>query len=119
MRKRPVSLGHAEFTIEHGETRYRASQSIDHCFFERADTRDGIRQMLTGHLLDRLFQRRETVFKRCVLGHGLFYYGGIHNANWALHITLMSQNPRIPVHGWLVLDKPAGLTSTQALGKAR
>ena len=27
--------------------------------------------------------------------------------------------PRIPVHGWLVLDKPLGLTSTQALGKAR
>lgn len=25
----------------------------------------------------------------------------------------------VPVHGWLVLDKPAGLTSTQALGKAR
>ena len=24
-----------------------------------------------------------------------------------------------PVHGWLVLDKPAGLTSTQALGRAR
>ncbi|MBI1274261.1 MAG: tRNA pseudouridine(55) synthase TruB [Alphaproteobacteria bacterium] len=24
-----------------------------------------------------------------------------------------------PVHGWLVLDKPAGLTSTQALGKVR
>ncbi|MGE3623643.1 MAG: tRNA pseudouridine(55) synthase TruB [Bdellovibrionales bacterium] len=27
--------------------------------------------------------------------------------------------PKIPVHGWLVLDKPIGLTSTQALGKAR
>ncbi|MFY9288306.1 MAG: tRNA pseudouridine(55) synthase TruB [Alphaproteobacteria bacterium] len=25
----------------------------------------------------------------------------------------------VPVHGWLVLDKPLGLTSTQALGKAR
>jgi tRNA pseudouridine55 synthase len=25
----------------------------------------------------------------------------------------------VPVHGWLVLDKPIGLTSTQALGKAR
>lgn len=24
-----------------------------------------------------------------------------------------------PVHGWLILDKPLGLTSTQALGKAR
>lgn len=28
-------------------------------------------------------------------------------------------NPKIPVHGWLILDKPLGLTSTQALGKAR
>lgn len=27
--------------------------------------------------------------------------------------------PKRPVHGWLILDKPAGLTSTQALGKAR
>jgi tRNA pseudouridine55 synthase len=27
--------------------------------------------------------------------------------------------PKSPVHGWLILDKPAGLTSTQALGKAR
>jgi len=27
--------------------------------------------------------------------------------------------PKIPVHGWLILDKPIGLTSTQALGKAR
>jgi len=26
---------------------------------------------------------------------------------------------RPPVHGWLVLDKPLGLTSTQALGRAR
>jgi tRNA pseudouridine55 synthase len=26
---------------------------------------------------------------------------------------------RPPVHGWLILDKPQGLTSTQALGKAR
>lgn len=26
---------------------------------------------------------------------------------------------RSPVHGWLVLDKPLGLTSTQALGRAR
>src|ERR1700678_4173756 len=24
-----------------------------------------------------------------------------------------------PIHGWLVLDKPLGLTSTQALGRAR
>jgi tRNA pseudouridine55 synthase len=26
---------------------------------------------------------------------------------------------KIPIHGWLALDKPIGLTSTQALGKAR
>src|ERR1700744_1852625 len=26
---------------------------------------------------------------------------------------------KISVHGWLVLDKPIGLTSTQALGKVR
>lgn len=25
----------------------------------------------------------------------------------------------IPLHGWLILDKPLGLTSTQAIGKAR
>jgi tRNA pseudouridine55 synthase len=31
----------------------------------------------------------------------------------------MPHAPKIPVHGWLVLDKPIGLTSTQALGKAR
>ena len=24
-----------------------------------------------------------------------------------------------PVHGWLVLDKPAGMTSTQAVGAVR
>lgn len=30
-----------------------------------------------------------------------------------------SPTPRLPVHGWLILDKPLGLTSTQALGKAR
>lgn len=30
------------------------------------------------------------------------------------------QKPLIqPVHGWLILDKPIGLTSTQAIGKAR
>ncbi len=28
-------------------------------------------------------------------------------------------NLKIPVHGWLILDKPLGLTSTQALGKSR
>jgi tRNA pseudouridine55 synthase len=27
--------------------------------------------------------------------------------------------PRKPIHGWLVLDKPLGMSSTQALGKAR
>ncbi|MDX2027570.1 MAG: tRNA pseudouridine(55) synthase TruB [Alphaproteobacteria bacterium] len=32
---------------------------------------------------------------------------------------MKSRKPKIPVHGWLVLDKPVGLTSTQALGKAR
>jgi tRNA pseudouridine55 synthase len=31
----------------------------------------------------------------------------------------MNSNIRIPIHGWLILDKPIGLTSTQALGKAR
>jgi tRNA pseudouridine55 synthase len=30
-----------------------------------------------------------------------------------------SNRPKIPVHGWLALDKPCGLTSTQALGRAR
>jgi tRNA pseudouridine55 synthase len=29
------------------------------------------------------------------------------------------RNSKTPVHGWLILDKPKGLTSTQALGKAR
>ena len=32
---------------------------------------------------------------------------------------MLSKPPRPPVHGWLILDKPLGLTSTQALGKAR
>src|ERR1700733_10342290 len=32
---------------------------------------------------------------------------------------MLGNNPKVPVHGWLVLDKPKGLTSTQALGKAR
>lgn len=31
----------------------------------------------------------------------------------------MARSPRKPIHGWLVLDKPLGLSSTQALGKAR
>lgn len=31
----------------------------------------------------------------------------------------MNKNKQNNVHGWLVLDKPLGLTSTQALGKAR
>src|ERR1700691_3918052 len=34
-------------------------------------------------------------------------------------MTRMQGQPKVPVHGWLVLDKPKGLTSTQALGKAR
>jgi tRNA pseudouridine55 synthase len=29
------------------------------------------------------------------------------------------KQPRTPRHGWLILDKPVGLSSTQALGKAR
>jgi tRNA pseudouridine55 synthase len=34
---------------------------------------------------------------------------------------MMNSGPPIrqPVHGWLILDKPQGLTSTQSLGKAR
>src|SRR5271154_6573118 len=32
---------------------------------------------------------------------------------------MLGTKPKIPVHGWLSLDKPVGLTSTQALGKAR
>ncbi|MDE1900437.1 MAG: tRNA pseudouridine(55) synthase TruB [Alphaproteobacteria bacterium] len=31
----------------------------------------------------------------------------------------MNKKIHIPVHGWLALDKPLGLTSTQALGRAR
>jgi len=31
----------------------------------------------------------------------------------------INKNPKPPVHGWLILDKPHGLTSTQALGKVR
>ena len=31
----------------------------------------------------------------------------------------MAKLPRERIHGWLVLDKPLGLSSTQALGKAR
>lgn len=31
----------------------------------------------------------------------------------------MARSPRRPIHGWLVLDKPLGMSSTQALGKAR
>src|SRR5579862_8524036 len=31
----------------------------------------------------------------------------------------MKSRKKSTVHGWLVLDKPQGLTSTQALGKAR
>ena len=32
---------------------------------------------------------------------------------------MLGVKTKIPVHGWLALDKPIGLTSTQALGKAR
>ncbi len=32
---------------------------------------------------------------------------------------MSSPKIQIPVHGWLILDKPLGLTSTQALGKVR
>src|SRR5580692_3409837 len=32
---------------------------------------------------------------------------------------MLGPKSKIPVHGWLVLDKPIGLTSTQALGRAR
>jgi tRNA pseudouridine55 synthase len=31
----------------------------------------------------------------------------------------MAKIPRTPVHGWLILDKPYGMTSTQAVGKIR
>ena len=34
-------------------------------------------------------------------------------------MTGMGGKPKVAVHGWLILDKPKGLTSTQALGKAR
>ena len=29
------------------------------------------------------------------------------------------QRKGLPVHGWLVLDKPQGMTSTQAVGKVK
>ena len=29
------------------------------------------------------------------------------------------KSPRLPLNGWVVLDKPLGLSSTQALGKVR
>src|ERR1700761_2212549 len=32
---------------------------------------------------------------------------------------MLGGKAKTPVHGWLALDKPVGLTSTQALGKAR
>src|SRR5580704_11099963 len=32
---------------------------------------------------------------------------------------MLGPKTKTTVHGWLILDKPAGLTSTQALGKAR
>src|SRR5688572_32736965 len=31
----------------------------------------------------------------------------------------MARRKGLPIHGWLVLDKPRGLTSTQAVTKAR
>jgi tRNA pseudouridine55 synthase len=31
----------------------------------------------------------------------------------------MAKKQRTPVHGWLILDKPYGMTSTQAVGKVR
>jgi tRNA pseudouridine55 synthase len=31
----------------------------------------------------------------------------------------MARAPREPVHGWVILDKPLGMTSTQAVGKVR
>jgi tRNA pseudouridine55 synthase len=31
----------------------------------------------------------------------------------------VAKTPRNPLHGWIVLDKPVGLSSTQALGKVR
>ena len=31
----------------------------------------------------------------------------------------MAKSKRTPVHGWLILDKPYGMTSTQAVGKIR
>src|ERR1700735_3420515 len=36
-----------------------------------------------------------------------------------IDFTMTIDKPRIPVHGWLILDKPVGSTSTQALGKVR
>ena len=33
--------------------------------------------------------------------------------------AMLGPNSKFPVHGWLALDKPLGLTSTQALGRAR
>ncbi len=32
---------------------------------------------------------------------------------------IQGNKPKTPVHGWLVLDKPLGITSTQALGRSR
>ena len=37
-----------------------------------------------------------------------------------LVIAALKKWPNVPAcHGWLALDKPAGMTSTQALGKVR
>ncbi|MGE4352417.1 MAG: tRNA pseudouridine(55) synthase TruB [Bdellovibrionales bacterium] len=40
-----------------------------------------------------------------------------NNKRWGV-MSFLKQTYR-PVHGWLILDKPLGLTSTQALGRAR
>jgi tRNA pseudouridine55 synthase len=46
---------------------------------------------------------------------------GIRDLGLGEKDNTQNQNPktRTPIHGWLILDKPLGLTSTQALGKAR
>ena len=35
------------------------------------------------------------------------------------HTTEKTKRSRVPLHGWIVLDKPLGISSTQALGKVR
>ncbi|MFN4142160.1 tRNA pseudouridine(55) synthase TruB [Aestuariivirga sp.] len=36
-----------------------------------------------------------------------------------MHGKIMPKKQRIPVHGWVILDKPLGMSSTQAVGKVR